>query len=314
MSREVRIGGIRESTHLVEELELPILEDIDALAWISDAIDQAAAERKGIAVVGRKGAGKTIAANQAIEAFEDSEREIEQEDDRYERRRAILVQSPRSRKREDVIGAVWKAAAGVGMRQYRRGKKKSYEQLRDELVEKLLNMRIAVVVFDEAENLSGEGLRVIRDLISMAESRSQDRISGKSYRAAGVGVVLIGTHELRPRLVQSEEAGHRWVSIREVEDLSPDEAATVYRHFLPAFDERAEEMGEDGWNEYIRTQIVKGREVPVRQVENHVRSYVRRVVAMAEDEIASKAEIPWDEELFEWTHSQLVKPASRTPE
>lgn len=308
MTREVRIGGVRESTHLVEELELPILPDIDALSWIGDAVDQAAAEQKGLAVVGRKGAGKTIAATQAIREFEDAERAIEKEDDKYQRRRAVLVQSPRSKKREDVVAAIWKEAVGMGMRQYARGRKKSYEQLRDELVEKLLDMCIAVVVFDEAEHLSQTGLDVLRDIISTAETRSQDRISGSSYRAAGVGMVLIGTHQLKQRLLRSEEAGHRWVSIREVEDLTPKEAATVYRHFLPAFDERADEMGEADWHDYIRRKIVNGRKVPVRQVENHVRAYVRRVVAETEDEVESKDDIAWDEDLFEWRLSTLIKP------
>lgn len=310
MTREVSIGGVRESTHLVEELELPILDDIDALAWITDAIDRAHAERKGIAVVGRKGAGKTIAANQGIEQFNESEREIEERDDSYERRRAVLIQSPRSEKREDVLDAIWKAATGMGMRQYSRGKKKSYEELRDELVEKLLNMRIAVLVLDEAENLSATGFEVLRDVNSVAETRSEGRISGTSYRPAGVGIVLIGTHELKPRLTNSREAGHRWVSIRTIQDLAPAEAARVYRHFLPAFEQKATEVGEDAWNEYIRQQIVHGREVPVRQVENHVRSYVRRAVAAADEEIETKDEIPWDRDLFEWTHEDLVKPGA----
>jgi hypothetical protein len=242
------------------------------------------------------------------EALDDAERAIEEQDDKYQRRRAVLVQSPRSKKKEDVVAAVWKEAIGMGMRQYARGRKKSYEQLRDELVEKLLDLHIAVVVFDEAEHLSQTGLDVLRDIISTAETRSQDRISGSSYRAAGVGMVLIGTHQLKQRLLRSEEAGHRWVSIREVEDLTPTEAATVYRHFLPAFDEQANEMGKDDWNNYIRRKIVKGRKVPVRQVENHVRAYVRRTVAEADGDFDSKDDIPWDEELFEWTLARLLKP------
>lgn len=220
------------------------------------------------------------------------------------------MQSPRSKKQEDIVAAVWKEAIGMGMQQYARERKKSYEQPRDELVEKLLDLRIAVVVFDEAEHLSQTGLDVLRDIISTAETRSQDRISGSSYRAAGVGMVLIGTHQLKQRLLRSEEAGHRWVSIREVEDLTPTEAAKVYRHFLSAFDEQADERGEEDWNTYIRRKIVKARKVPVRQVENHVRAYVRRVVADADGKIDSKDDIPWDRDMFEWTLARLIKPGA----
>lgn len=308
--REITIGGVRESTHLVEELELPILEEIDALAWIGDAVDQAAAERKGIAVVGRKGAGKTVAAAQALRRFEAAEKQIAKADDRYEKRRAIVVQGPRSAKRVEVLAEIWYAATGVHPFRLVRGRRKSDEQLLDELIVKLAHENIAVVIVDEAENLSEEGLIALRDIISKAEGAAKNRFSGQGYRPAGVGVVLVGTYRLKARLIRSEEAGHRWVSIREVEDLTPAEAAEVYRHFLPCFAAHAEELGEDEWKEYVRLRVVKGRPVPVRQIENHVRSYVRRVAAESEEEIESKADIPFDQELFEWTLAELVVPAS----
>lgn len=305
--RSLSLGGLDEATHLIEGLRLPIIENLEVRRWMDDALLQATAERKGVVVVGKKGTGKTIAVQKAVHAFEDAERTKEEEDAKYRRQRVVVVQSPRAKGRTDVIGVLWKAVTGTDMVRHRRGRRKPDDDLLQELVHQLLGQNITALVLDEAENLSPAALEVLRDVISRAESTSEGRLSrdGTEYAAAGVGVVLVGTPRLTPRLSESEEAGHRWVRFRSVDTLKPEQAADIYRRYLPAFDERAEQVGEDAWQEMIRVQVCVGHRVPIRTIENHVRAYVRRM-ALDDPEISSVEEIPYDEEVFGFTLSELA--------
>lgn len=300
--RSIHVGGLPPSTALLDNLQLPVIQDLEAIAWAMDALVHAAADRKGVALISEKGAGKTMALRSVINDFDDAERLKETLDARYARRRTVLVHSPRSKDRSEILGVIWKAALGLEMNRRLRGRRKPDDLLLDELVEHFLHQNIAVLVFDEAESLSAEAFDLIRDMISIGESKSKERFTGKSYSPAGIGVLIAGTPRVRDFLVKTDEAAHRWLRFQEIAPLAIDEAAGIYRRFLRAFDERAAEIGEEAWVDFIRLKVARGRSLPVRSIENHVRTYVRRVVVdhmvNEEPEIESPDDVPFNEEIF----------------
>lgn len=276
----------------LEDLLLPILEDVQARTWIIDAIDQAATTRKGVAVIGEKGSGKSVAISEAIREFDEGERHRQ----RGQRRRVARIQSPRSRQRVDIMAAIHHGITGEHLELRENGRRIPEDVVLNDLVEDLQGANYAVLVFDEAENLSPVGLEVIRDIISRAESEAKTRYVGGRYRAAGVGVVLVGTPHLKQLLDATGEAGHRWLRTQMVGALSPARVASVYRRFLPCLEERAAEIGADAWERFVVRHFAP-RAVPIRFVENHVREYVRRA-ANANPDIRSLKELPFDEQLF----------------
>jgi hypothetical protein len=273
---------------------------------MTDVLDQAIAERKGIVVVGAKGSGKTVALASAIEEVRKLEQATADEEQRPEQR-ILEVQSPRAETRRAVIGAIWQDVFGMQQLQRARNRTKSDDVLLEELVEQLIQQNVAVLVFDEAECLSDEGVLVVRDIISRAERLGRDRryVEG-TYRPFGVGVVLVGTDELHAALKASGELGQRWVRIVEVGLLEPDQVARVYRDFLPGFRAYAESVGEAAWRDFVRLRVCMGAPMPIRLIENHVRGYVRRIAA-AEPDIASIDDVPFDEQLFFMTLDEIPR-------
>lgn len=308
MSRHLQIGGIDESTYLVNEIELPVIEDLRVRQWMDDALTQAVAERKGVALIADKGVGKTVAIKKAVSAFEDAERIIEEKDAKHQRRRVKVAQSLRSTSRIDVIAATYMVVNGIEMVRKRRGRNRQEHDMLLELVSDLHSQNVTALVFDEAENLSDEGFEVIRDLMSIAESESKERYTktGESFRSAGVGVVLVGTRDLLARLAGSEEAGQRWVRFQPVQGLDLDEVSEIYCQYLPAFASRAKKAKKQ-WMELLKTEVMPGGRIPIRRIENHVRAYIRRMILACEEGYTKTGEIPWDEEVFLFTLSELPR-------
>lgn len=300
--KRITLGGISEDGFRAEDFSLPVLSDLNAMSWLADGLDQAVTERKGVAVVGAKGTGKSVALRRVMDEFIEVEAEVEAGDANRPRRGLAVLTGPRSENRRAVLDVIWKAVVGMEpMRQ--RGRKIADEKLLEMLIEEILRQNVAVIVVDEAENLSYEALEVLRDIVSLAETTSKRRFSDETYRAAGVGVLLVGTRKLAPRLRESGEAGHRWLRIQSVSALDPDEAAQVYLDFLPQIQIHVDEIGEEGWLEYVRIHVCMGKPVPIRLIENHVRNYARRM--FANDATLNRDEIPFEEEIFEYTLKEL---------
>lgn len=301
------MSTVRSKASLAEDLALPIIPETEAILWMSDVLDQALVERKGVAIIGPKGSGKSVALASAIEEFRQKEQERAEAEQRPERR-IFELQSPRAERRRDVIGAIWMEVFGMEPLQRARNRTlKKDDVLLQELVELLLQQNAAVLVFDEAECLSDEGIRVVRDIISRAERWGRERRYQEGrYRAFGIGVVLVGTGELLASLKASEELGHRWVRIVEVGLLEPDQVARAYRNFLPGFEAYAKQLGDAAWQEFVRIRVCMGAAMPIRHVENHVRAYVRRMLVDCPN-IASVDEISFDEEMFFMTLDEMPR-------
>lgn len=298
MTQTIQIGGLDASSHRLRDVALPLLDDLRIVGRMNDAMMAADSQRRIVAVVARKGNGKTMALQQALKSFRESERTKKDQAAEYEKRDAIRVMSPRDDDPLDVIGAIWKAALGFDMDRMKRGRKRSYEEVRGELVQTLLNQNISVLAFDEAEKLSLEALDVIRDVVSDAETESQDRYGGQrgEYQAAGIGVVLSGTWRLKQRLEVWEEARQRTLQVHEVPSLPPEEASRVYRAYLPAFDEAAQDEDVE-WKQLIRSHVAAAGRVTLREIENHTRTYIRRMF-LNNPEMTHREEVPWNEDLF----------------
>lgn len=289
------------------EFTIPILDATDAVQWMSDALDQALTERKGVAVVGYKGTGKSIALADAIAGFEAQEPANAEKEQRAERR-VRKLQSPSATDKREVLVAIHQAIFGMEPElRARGGRTRGYDVLLPELVELLLSQDIAVLVFEEAENLKEEGVEVARDLVSMAEAKGEDRrFTEQGIRAFGVGVLFVGTPKLIPPLRASAEVGQRWVRIQEIGDLNPERAAAVYRAYLPAFERRARELGARQWRDFVRIRVAKGGAMPIRHIENHTRSYVRSMLAEFPETDSFEA-IGFDEEIFFSTLNALPR-------
>lgn len=302
--RTLRLGGLHPSTFLVEDFRLPV-EETAAVSMVRDAVDQAASERKAVAVVSDKGTGKSISLVQAEQAFREAEHAKCEADGGYNPRRFVTLQSPRSTKEEEVYSVIWRAVVGTRAPRRRRGVKVPVEDLQDQLVEYIHAGNVAVLALDEAEKLSDVGLTAVRDIMSASESTSKRRFGDGGYAAAGVGVVLLGAPELEPRLQDWDEFGHRLVRIVRLESLDTEEVAALYTRFLPGIARHVEEIGDPTWVDWVRQEVTRGKAFPIRAVENHVRNFVRRM-AEQEPEVEAVEDIPFVEDIFLFTLDELA--------
>jgi hypothetical protein len=290
-----------------EDFEIPVLSEPDAYQWMADVLSHAVTERKGVAVIAPKGAGKSIAMSIAIEQFLEEEHALAAQKERAERR-IQEVETPEADERGEFIRALWQSI--YGMTEVRRARRRTADKEDGPLnllIEHLISNNVAALVFDEAEKLSDEGMRVVRDIISRAEKAGKERRRRNAkIKAFGVGVVLMGTDEILGTIDASGEKGHRWIRIKALNLLTPLQAANVYRAYLGTFDRRARDMGEPAWAEFIRVRVALDKDMPIRHIENHVRGYVRRCLVEFPD-VQSFDDLPYDDELFFDTLRELPR-------
>lgn len=312
MSRSIAIGGIDDTLHqLINALPLAVLRDeVPAIAWIPDCIAQAAAERKGVAIIGESGVGKSIGLRVAIDEFERGEREAKAAHDPYVVRRIVRCSTIRSTTARDMFIEIYRVAFDVSPAIRVHGRTKTDDEIRDELLERLFDEDVAVLVIDEAQTLTERALIALRDLIAVAEDRAPKRLvagaGGSHYVPSGIGVLLVGTYELEVRLAQSEEAGRRWVRAQRVGAVTVADAPVVFRKLLPAFDKAATKMGDAAWADCIMRRCTAGRDVPIGTIENIIRTYTRRLLIETPG-IRTVATIPWDAEIFEQACGELFR-------
>jgi len=299
------IGGLDPATHRLRNLKLPVIENLPIISYMHDGLTLAATQRRLVAVLSPKGAGKSMALDQALRAAEDAEDAKVEAAAEYLPLAFPRILSPRSRSRVEILGAMWKPITGAEIPRIVRGKARPYEDLIEELMVHLVSMNVGVLVFDEAERLSHEGLTVIGDVMKAAEAKGHGRYGedGRRFAASGVGVLLVGTTRLGPKLQTWEEAEQRLLQVRRVGALEPAEASDIYRRYLPAFEQRAEE-DEESWLELIRLQVCAGRPITLREIENHTRTYVTRMYAQ-DAELERPEDVPWSEEVFFETLTEL---------
>lgn len=310
MTLEITLGGLASTQHMAENLALPFMDDLPIVGLIHDALDQAATERKGVLVVGEKGVGKTETLSYAREAFAEAERQKAAADASYRRRHVVYLQTVRGQSYRELFKAIHKVALGAELNERVRGRLKSDNDMRIELVDMLLELNYVLIVIDEAETLSPVLLTAVRDLVAEGESRADGRRTDAGITAQGLGVVLVGVdRHLTTRLMAAEEAERRFVRRITVEGPPQATVPGLYATWLPGFAPHIKQVGGPEWRQYIATTVTRGRTVPLSLIENHVRNYARLAIRN-DDGITAPADIPFIEELFvftlgeaEWTHA-----------
>lgn len=309
------LGDLDErASRLVERLTFPILEDVGAIPRVFDALIHAVKERKGVLCVGPKGTGKTLALRYVIDQFEKAEAENQRRDAKYRRRRIVRATTLRATTHRDALIGLMQVVLGFPPVTKIRGRSKTDDELKAELLDQLSAQRVALLVIDEAETLSDAALAILRDILSVSEATSGERFTAEGYAPAGVGILLLGTWDLYPRVLRLDEAGQRWVRVEKIGLVPPAKVPDVYRRLLPALDRRASEMGPEGWADFITGQVSQGNELSLRVIENHVRAYCRRMVSQ-DMSIRSVDDIGFKEKLFTYTWSEAgwqIKARSRS--
>ncbi|HYW52016.1 MAG TPA: AAA family ATPase [Gemmatimonadaceae bacterium] len=263
--------------HYVEDLELPILPATDIRVRMSDALDHIAVTRKGAFVMGPKGVGKSLALEQAVSAFHRAEARKEAKNAGYAQRSILLLPTLSDRSYRDALLLLCTKVIGITFRQRASGAPKKDDTLLEELLRACLDQRVVGFAFSEAERMSKESLRLMRDIMADGEYYDRGRITAHgTVRAGGVGVLVVGTQTLRPLIDNSGEAGHRWTLIIQLELMPASLAPDIYRKWFPGFETHIARVGEERWNSFIGQHVTHGRPVSLGFLQEHARLYFRR--------------------------------------
>lgn len=291
---------------LLHDLPLPVLREGagSTMAWTADVLHEVRTHRHIAAIVGEKGVGKTDAVELAVREFHATERRQKLENDLYEEQRVVTVRTVRATEGRGFYHACYKAAFGVSMVDRARGRRRTTDELRDDLIERARKHRIISFVVDEAETLTAPVLEAIRDLVSAAASSDASRLvvdtGAPNARVRGIGVMLVGTPILEETLRRHEEAGVRIARIQRVSGIEQDAVPQVLARLLPAFASQADDDA-DLWASIVTRFVPMIGHVPIGRLVRLARAYVVRMVAIYAAEakpLESIAQVPFDELVF----------------
>jgi hypothetical protein len=299
----ITLGGMDPSQHVAEDLGLPIIPDVGAVVRCREALDAAAATRRGLLVVGPKGVGKGIGVSLATQWFADVEKAKASLDDSYVRRKVLRIR--------DVRDATYRETAVNVARQLSkryqdrvRGRKKDPNEIRADVVNLCLARNYVALVLDEAERCSDATLLFVRDVMADAEEVASDRIEGDQSHAAGVGVVIVGDPSVEDAIGRTNEGGERWARRLEVPPLAPQQVVHVYSVWFPGFATHVQAVGDEAWETYLSSLICRGP-VSFRLLENHARTFVL-YMTRSKASVSSREDVPFDRALFELSWEQVT--------
>ena len=305
MARSVMVGGLDTAALALREgAGLPLLTDeVPVQAWMTDCLQQAATERRGVVLLGVQGVGKSVAVRRMLRDFEREEfLRKETKDHAYIPRRAVRLTTVRAATAREMYVALYKAAflRRPEERVYRRTK--TTDELREELVARCDEEHVVAFVIDEAQTLTDPALDALRDIMAVAESSSETLIEeteqGDLIRPEGIGVLLVATFAFQPRLLTLPEYGRRWMRVEQVAALEEAQVPAILTRVLPAFADGAQALGAPAWADLIQRLVTQGHRIPISTLHDLARTYIRR--AAVEHPAAQKvAQLPWDRDLFE---------------
>lgn len=299
----VRIGAIDPSSTLLESLVFPLQEDTAAMSWIRHGLAQAIAHRVGMSIIGDKGLGKSLALAATIARFEADEERRVKHDATYRRRHVVRVSVLQAERESDLIRQLAVKQWGRIPPALARAKDAA---LFEHLVRRWLQRNVVAVIFDEAEQLSDAGLKVVRDILAksrdLAElTRVEQDAAGNErlvYLTAGIGVLMVGTHDFAARLRGHFEYGQRFWEPLEVAGVEPDSLGDVYARYLPCWGAQAAQMGPEGWGELMRLFVAPVIGGNLRRIEQHARQYVSHAISELPVPPTSVDQIPFDDTWF----------------
>lgn len=298
-----------------QQIVFPHIPDLHGPALLTDALHFALTARAGVVVTGPKGAGKSYARRMAVADHARQEALRAEADPSYQPEQVITLKLVRAARPADVYVGLFKALIDEAPETRARGRRKDEDELREEFLHLAHEAGLAAVVIDETEHARGAVLDVARDLMSAAEelygararhgdggrtdadAAADDGPDTRGSAAQGIGVLLVGTPVLRPRIDRSVEAGQRWAKLVEVPPPHSELVPAIYATWLPGFAPAIQAMGMPAWSQFVRTRVVGGRPVAMRQLARHAREYVR-FVAGRDPGVRGLADVPLDCELF----------------
>lgn len=294
--RMISVGGLDPAHAIAERLELPLLAGIGATSVCFQAVDTAATLRRGVAIIGPKGSGKSVGLEAAIRLFRDIERVKKEEDATYRPRGLLHSQLlPRADYRDTALGIASAMAKTYSERV--RGRKKTNPEVLNDVVQLCRAQKKTVLVLDEVEECTDATLLFLRDLMSGVEQLDRRHEDGPS-RASGIGVVIVGDASLQQRLEANLEAMHRWVTTLEVPVVTPDAVASLLLHWFPGFAAHVSEVGFEAWKNYVGGAFGGLGRLNLRMVENASRLYALHITRRNAD-IQHQGQIPFDYPYFE---------------
>jgi type II secretory pathway predicted ATPase ExeA len=300
MSEFIEVGGFDdEAQHRAESLRLPALPGLSVTARVRDAFDTAAVTRRGVAIIGPKGAGKSSAITQVLREFLDREHTKWQSDRKYVRQGILRVRGLRAKTYRDGVIAMFKALTGAAVNTRARGRSKTDDELLDEFVFTLMQHHAAVIIVDEAEYISAAMFEILRDIMSEAADRDP-RVrdaDADGYAAVGVGILLSGTSVVSARLAKHGELRERWARTVEVNYVPASEVPDVFVFWFPAFAAHVGAAGKQVWEAFIRAKVTRGQPMSLRLLDTHARFYFRRVTRRTNAQY-DREHIPFIEQHF----------------
>lgn len=301
MPKIIQWGNLHRATTFLARFRLPFLPEFGAMDEVGEAVRHAAEFRKGAVVSAPPGTGKTTAVEEVVQAFRAAEAERGTAHSGYRPRGIVTFCVQRFSDRREMIRALYTDEFGeLDRRVIRAGD----AALLDELVSAWLEEGVAVAVFDHAEHLPDQGVRVIEDLINRArhldpkgDTTAVDD-DGEVSDRRGIGVVLVGTPAVRDRLKLRHDWGERWSL-----DLRPrppelGDLPEIYAAFLPAFAQQARGKGAAKWKKFVMDTLRPHYRPSFRFITTHVERYVTMYADSAEVEPTSLEAIGFDSELF----------------
>lgn len=328
MPRLLRIGALAPETRAAEDLALPFLDGIEVGPAITTALDFAAATRRAAAVLAPKGSGKSDQAKVAVAEFDEAEAQKQAADATYAVRRVVVVRAPRTSAgaragkaaksaaqlldARGVLLAVLGALRGEDTPSDRAyGRRMNDKELSKEAVETARATDVAVVVIEESERFGPAGFTALRDFMADAEAADPNRLTvdprtgARTVRSGGVGLLFLGTPNVRTMLEASDEAGERWAAVETLAGLPAAHLADVLLGWFPAFAaaDRAYDAGHGrgAWRAEVVALVAKGRPtVSLRQLDTLARDYFRAFLRDLPPEAAAptRETVPFDPGVF----------------
>jgi type II secretory pathway predicted ATPase ExeA len=308
MSEFIEVGGFDDDAqHRAEQLKLPAIPTLTVTARMRDAIDTAVATRRGVAIVGPKGAGKTAALTTILAEFRARENAKWNSDRKYLRQVILRVRGLRAKTYRDGIIALFKAMTGSTLNTAARGRRKTDDELLDELVFSLMQRNIVVVAMDEVEFVSSAMFELLRDIMSESADRDPRTVDAVSdgYAAVGIAVALIGTPAITPRLIRLAELKERWARTVAVAYVDASAIAGTFVFWFPSFGKHVGTIGEKAWESFFHTKVTKGRQASLRHLDTVARFYFRRMTRKSDAHFRRET-VPFSEQQFllAWQEAQ----------
>lgn len=303
MTRQITLGGLDPLDNLAGGLELPTISTLPAMAAVAEALDDAVTRRTGVLVVGEKGVGKSYALRRVVADFEQAERDRQDVDDGYQRRRLLPVHGLYSPRYRDALLYLLRLVTGEDVRPRVHGAPVTEDALIERLYLHSLDDNVVALVVDEAERLSPAALMLLRDVMAKAVAHDPSQAVTTDSRALGLGVVLVGATPARAMVAATVEQGHRWARTITVDAVQPEAVGAIYEAWFPGFRGEIARRPAAWWQSVVDGHVTLGQSVAVRSLDHHARLYWRYVLRTL-DGITARDEVPLDMDLFKYAAEQ----------